>query len=156
MNSTVHYWFMQEYYDIQSLRHRFHIPLVEVVGPNYGSYHHIFTAFEKFGDCFDFYLLMEDDYVPYLHNFDVQLINVYNKRFPNSDGCLAGQWWGKGVQTVAVKIAGKVCSWCGHVVCTSHSYYEHSWAYYAVSSCVHSRGCTSRCMMMHCLSYPRS
>lgn len=42
------------------------------------------------GDLFDFYIFIEDDYCPYIDNFDKHLHDLYKNKFPSLIGVLCG------------------------------------------------------------------
>jgi len=91
------------YYDVEGLISQFDCEVVILerhsnVGQSYGQF---FYAYEKFKNDFDYYIFVEDDYVPSIDNFDSILLNEYksqgvkgylcsfsgvNKKYPNG-GC---------------------------------------------------------------------
>ena len=55
------------------------------VGVSYGQY---FRAYEKYRTEFDYYIFMEEDYVPTMDHFDSVLINLYEDLFSEDIGHL--------------------------------------------------------------------
>lgn len=66
-------------------------PIVVLEQPNIGrSYGHYSRSYEKFRKEFDYYIFMEDDYLPYRHHFDKILVDLYEEERKNNCGFLCG------------------------------------------------------------------
>ncbi len=70
------------YYQIDSLLSEFKcdIKILEKhdnLGQSYGQF---FYAFQTYGDKFDYYIFVEDDYIPDIDNFDSLLLNEYKSQ----------------------------------------------------------------------------
>lgn len=62
-------------------------PLVEIDVPNEGiSYGQYIRAYLKSGSKFDYYIFVEDDYIPVLNQFDQVLQKVFDRRFRKTNG----------------------------------------------------------------------
>jgi hypothetical protein len=80
-----------EYYQIEDkisiIENQYNIPVKFVDMINYRtgvSYSQYRRAFQEYPD-FDFYILMEDDWIPNQNGFDALLINEWMKRFASKD-----------------------------------------------------------------------
>lgn len=85
---------MNNYYSISKIIPLFKCPVVVIECENYGySNGQWLKCYEinvKNKEKFDYYIFIEDDYVPNQHHFDVVLMNLYNQKFPNLIGKLCG------------------------------------------------------------------
>lgn len=78
----------KSYYDVENIIDKFDCDVVILeknnnLGQSYGQ---LFFAFEKFGDNFDYYIFIEDDYIPNINNFDSLLLKEYTSK--NFEGYL--------------------------------------------------------------------
>lgn len=93
----------KSYYDVEKIIDKFDCDVVILeknnnLGQSYGQ---LFFTYEEFGDLFDYYIFVEDDYIPNIDNFDSLLLEEYiskdfegylcsyagvNKEYPNG-GC---------------------------------------------------------------------
>ncbi len=67
----------------------------ENVGLSYGAFNH---AFEKHGNKFDYFILLEDDYIPVEDNFDTTLIRILKERPATVYLCALLGWMDKFAQ----------------------------------------------------------
>lgn len=103
----VHYSY-KEYYDIQDkidmIEKKFNIPVEIIDMDNYStgvSYSQYRRAFQDYPN-FDFYILMEDDWIPIQKEFDILLIREWEERFPshNSNAYLC-LWYSTGMRRIS-------------------------------------------------------
>lgn len=81
--------FYPEYYEVQSIIENFNIPIKIVDCENYGfSFGQFLTAYKKYTDQFDYYIFVEDDYVPLIDGFDTILTKIYTQKFLDKIGVL--------------------------------------------------------------------
>jgi len=52
-------------------------------------------VYERYRDAYDYYLFMEDDYCPSMHDFDATLVDIYRRKFPSNVGLLCSVVQGK-------------------------------------------------------------
>lgn len=68
--ASPHYY--QGYYDIDSIKQKYSIPIVEIDCENFGySEGQWLKAYEIYRDVFDYYLFIEDDYCIHHRDADV-------------------------------------------------------------------------------------
>ncbi len=77
------------YYDIEDLLDKFDCKVVILEkNTNYGqSYGQLFHAYERFKNEFDYYIFIEDDYIPNINNFDSLLLDEYRTQNVNGYLC---------------------------------------------------------------------
>jgi hypothetical protein len=98
---------------ISQLTRKRGINVVCVNVPNYGlSYGQYIGAYKKYCDNeFDYYILMEDDYVPCIDHFDAKLIEIYNTKFNNTtfsnEGVLCA--WTSCAKNMQLHMAHSLC-----------------------------------------------
>lgn len=81
---SVNYY--KTYYDINKIKEKFDIPIIEIECENYGySAGQWLKAFELTKDNFDNFIFIEDDYCPNMNNFDILLSDIYKLKFSKYD-----------------------------------------------------------------------
>jgi hypothetical protein len=80
-----------DYYNIEQEIEKSTVPIVCIDCENFGySNGQWLKCYEIYRNMFDYYIFIEDDYIPFTNNFDTLLIDNYKTRFDNNIGKLCG------------------------------------------------------------------
>jgi hypothetical protein len=82
---------------LKGLKHLNGTPLVVIdcdnIGRSYGQWSRVY---DRYRDNFDYYLLIEDDYLPWSPYFDAILVEIFKEKLLKTNcGYLCGKVWGK-------------------------------------------------------------